>query len=183
MTDMVLKGRMTVKQSEAAFIRALARGQGLDAARDAARLTHEQAERLATTSNVMVSVAAQISSRVHAELTGRAVDLLASLMQGRVSTTNIDGTISHHIVKPEVMLAAAQAVIRIAKLEELPRPGAFGEADLSALTPDQLRAFIDQAKEAEARLADMAQQVHDAPNAPTVARDSDISPNPFNMLD
>jgi hypothetical protein len=183
MTDMVLKGRMTVKQSEARFVRALSRGHGIGEAREIAGLTHDQAERLATSSAVMVAVAAQISNRIHVELTGRAVDLLADLMQGRVSNTNIDGTISHHIVKPEVQLAAAQAILRIAKLEELPRPGAFGEADLSALTPDQLRAFIDQAKEAEARLGDMAQQVHDAPNAPSVARDSGVPPNPFNMLD
>lgn len=102
------------------------------------------------------------------------------MLDGRVSITNIDGSTSYQSVRPEMQLAAAQTMLKLARIEEHTRPpdrDALG--DLATMSPDQLRAFISAAED---RLATQAQDVS-APDAPDDARKPAQSSKPFNLLD
>lgn len=98
-----------------------------------------------------------------------ALKLLSEAMAGHISYLEYEGNEKkiHRVkIKPETRIAAAQAVLKIAKLEEAPIDPERRE--LSTLTAEQLRDAIGKM---ESRLADLATPV----DAPDVANASDVS--------
>jgi hypothetical protein len=186
--------RRAIPPDELAFVEGIAAGRPLNELARELGWDESKARRLARSSALLTAVATIGIERCHGILVPRALNVLEQILNGTLilhengvsASPDAANCTSVQLipVKPETRLAAVRTVLQMAGLDK-PRDAEKpnDDKDLSAKTPDEIRAELHRL---EAALADVAKDVsapRSAPDGPSDDLPRDQNGNVISVLD
>lgn len=178
--DLVMRDSLSA--DDWAFVRGLAMARPVSELAAELGWSSEKAARKGRSAVILAAVAAEGLSLVHRVYVPAALSVINSLLSTHIISEKIGQDGERSFIEtptpPTVRLAAAQTILKIARLEEHRPPTMPADNPLDTDNPDKLRQLLDAI---EGRLSDLATPVG-AQNQADDAEVIDELPNDYSVL-